>query len=91
MFPEHSDEDSESSVSGAISGGSTTIQRDTIDDAQVLGEVISTLPKDVRRAFLLHRKDEMGFEQIAVQMDISPREVEAHIAQALKLIRSGLQ
>lgn len=91
MFPEHPDEGSESSVSSAILDRGTTIQSNASDEARLLRELISNLPKDVSRAFLLHRRDEMGFDQIAVQIDISPREVEAHIAQALKLIRTGLQ
>lgn len=50
-------------------------------------KAIARLPDITREVFLLHRFEDMRYEQIAGRLDIDVREVEAHIAAALVAVR----
>lgn len=53
-------------------------------------EVLSSLPPQRRKAFMLSREQGLSYQEIALQMDISPRTVEKHISEALRLLRDKI-
>lgn len=58
--------------------------------AEAAERVMAGLPQRCRRAYRLHRDDNLSYHEIASVMGISVRTVENHIAHALKLLREGL-
>ena len=50
-------------------------------------EVLHQLPEQCRTAFVKSRKEGKRYQQIAMEMDISVKTVEAHISKALKKIK----
>ena len=55
-----------------------------------LKSLMNTLPEQCRKAFLMSRIDNMSYEEIATQMDISPNTVKYHIKTALQKLRAGV-
>jgi len=55
-----------------------------------LNRLINTLPEQCRKAFLMSRIDDMTYEEIAAQMNISPNTVKHHIKTALQKLRVGI-
>ena len=55
-----------------------------------LNSLMETLPEQCRKVFLMHRTDDMTYEEIAAQMDISVNTVKYHIKTALQKLRAGL-
>jgi RNA polymerase sigma-70 factor, ECF subfamily len=53
-------------------------------------ECLSGLPEQRRRIFLLHREENLTYNQIAGQLDISPKTVENQISATLKQLRTSL-
>ncbi|MCW3464485.1 RNA polymerase sigma-70 factor [Chitinophaga nivalis] len=53
-------------------------------------EALATLPAQRRKAFILSREQGMSYQEIAAQMNISPRTVEKHISASLQLLRHKL-
>lgn len=51
---------------------------------------IDALPKETRHVFLLSRVDELTYDEIAQQLDISVNTVKYHVKQALRILRSKL-
>lgn len=47
---------------------------------------VKELPPLTRLAFLLHRIDDLSYEQVADRLEITPRAVECSIAEALVMI-----
>lgn len=75
-----------------------TASSDTPEDIFTISELeellysaISALPDKPRRAFELSRFHSMSYQQIAQEMDISPKTVEAYIGKALSLLRTQLK
>ena len=56
-----------------------------------LEQLISELPAQCRRVFLLHKVQHLSHAEIAEQLGISPRTVETHIGKALKLLRDRMR
>lgn len=54
-------------------------------------ESIGKLPEQCRKVFVMSRYYEMKYSEIAEQMNISVKTVEAHISQALKRLREELK
>ena len=52
--------------------------------------IIAALPERSREAYLLHRREELSYAEIAGVMGVSVRTVENHIARALRGLREGL-
>lgn len=52
---------------------------------------LEALPPRTREVFLLHRAEEISVKVIAERLEISPRTVEWHIAQAILRIGKGLE
>ena len=53
-------------------------------------ELVGLLPERMREVFLLHRVDGLSYKAIALQLGISVRTVEWHIAEAIVRIGRGL-
>ena len=45
--------------------------------------IVATLPERMREVFILHRIEGLSYKEIAARLDISPRTVEWHIAEAI--------
>ena len=56
-----------------------------------INAALAKLPENVRRSFELSRFEDKTYLQIATEMDISVKTVEAHIGKALKLMREELR
>lgn len=56
-----------------------------------LEETVKTLPEKCRLVFRLSREAGMSEKEIAEQLDISTKTVEAHMTKALKTLRSSLR
>jgi len=83
MIPENSGDDGESNLAADVA---ISEQR----EYEKINEILNTLPSDVRRAFLMHRREELAYDKIAAQMNISTTKVEALITEAMKVIRTKL-
>lgn len=57
---------------------------------QQLPRAIASLPNKTREIFLLYRADELSYKQIALRLNISERNVEHHLHQALMQCRNFL-
>ena len=57
---------------------------------QRMDEEISKLPEKCRLVFTLSRLEGFSNKEIAEQLEISPKTVEAHMGKALKTLRNGL-
>ena len=55
-----------------------------------INNLLSELPEQCRKVFLMSRIDDMSYEEIAAQMDISMNTVKYHIKTALQKIRAGM-
>lgn len=56
-----------------------------------LSRLISELPPQCRRIFLMHKVQHLSHMEIAAQLDISPRTVETQIGKALKILRDRMR
>lgn len=63
---------------------------ETEELSQVLYKAIDDLPNKCRIVFSLSRFEEMTYQEIAKQLDISPKTVENQISKALRLLRQAL-
>jgi RNA polymerase sigma factor (sigma-70 family) len=64
---------------------------ETSQELDRLERLISELPPQCRRIFLLHRVQHLSHLEIAEQLGISPRTVETHIGKALKTLRDRMR
>lgn len=55
-----------------------------------VNEVISQLPMQCQRVFLMSRFESKKYNEIADELHISPKTVEVHISKALKYLRNAL-
>ena len=58
---------------------------------EMLRHALGRLPENVRRVFELSRFEKMTYHQIAEEMSVSPKTVEAHISKALSALRDELR
>ena len=56
-----------------------------------LNNLIDSLPEQCRKVFLMSRMDNMTYDEIAAQMDISTNTVKYHIKTALQKLHVGLE
>ncbi|MFB9296406.1 RNA polymerase sigma-70 factor [Persicitalea jodogahamensis] len=56
-----------------------------------VNEAIAQLPAQCQRVFLLSRFEDKKYQEIADELHISPKTVEAHISKALRHLRQALQ
>lgn len=57
----------------------------------MIGEALTKLPPKIRKAFELSRFKGLTYNEIAAEMVVSPKTVEAHIGKALKILREELK
>jgi RNA polymerase sigma-70 factor (ECF subfamily) len=55
-----------------------------------LARLMDMLPEQCRKAFIMSRVEDMTYEEIATQMDISVNTVKYHIKTALQKLRAGM-
>ncbi|HEV7382295.1 MAG TPA: sigma-70 family RNA polymerase sigma factor, partial [Dyadobacter sp.] len=55
-----------------------------------VNDVIGKLPSQCQRVFLMSRFENKKYNEIAQELQISPKTVEVHISKALKQLRSAL-
>ena len=55
-----------------------------------VNEVIAQLPTQCQRVFLMSRFESKKYNEIAVELQISPKTVEVHISKAIKYLRNAL-
>lgn len=53
-------------------------------------EAVAALPKRTREVFLLHRLNELGYDEIAMRLGISSATVRWHVAQAILSIGEAI-
>lgn len=58
---------------------------------QIIGEAIQKLPPNIREAFEMNRFKRMTYNEIAQQMSLSPKTIEAYISKALNILRIELK
>jgi RNA polymerase sigma-70 factor (ECF subfamily) len=58
---------------------------------QIIGEAIQKLPPNIREAFEMNRVKGMTYNEIAQQMSLSPKTIEAYISKALNILRIELK
>jgi RNA polymerase sigma factor (sigma-70 family) len=61
----------------------TRPNRDRREQVERMERAIRRLPRLTREIFLAHRLDGLAYDEIARRMDVTVREVEQHLAQAL--------
>ena len=60
------------------------------DTRAQVAKALARLPEKTRRIFLMSRRDEMTYQQIADTLGVSVKTVEFHISKALKSLRTDL-
>ncbi|HKG04845.1 MAG TPA: RNA polymerase sigma-70 factor [Pedobacter sp.] len=55
-----------------------------------LAKLVSELPEKCRLVFVMSREQGLSHKQIASELDISEKTVEAHLSKATKTLRTGL-
>lgn len=71
----------------AVSPEETLLKAETL---LAIYSKIETLPSKCKIVFKLSRFEELSYEEIAVQLDISKKTVEYHVSTALKLLRKSV-
>lgn len=80
------------SASGIADAPDTPETIYTINELEeMLRRALEQMPENVRRAFELSRFGNMTYNQIAEEMSVSPKTVEAYISKALNALRDELK
>jgi RNA polymerase sigma-70 factor (ECF subfamily) len=58
---------------------------------KILYSALNNLPENIKKAFELSRFENMTYQQIAAEMDISVKTVEAYISKVLNILRTELK
>jgi RNA polymerase sigma-70 factor (ECF subfamily) len=80
-------------LEGADEPATPPAQADAVEIAELREQyrtAVEALPDRMRSVFVLHRIEGFSYKEIAVQLDISTRTVEWHVAQAIVRISKGL-
>jgi RNA polymerase sigma-70 factor (ECF subfamily) len=67
------------------------VQLEYTELKEKLEETINKLPKRQKQVYLLSRKEDLSYKQIAIKMGISVNTVENHMSKALRFIRSNIK
>ena len=59
--------------------------------SEEIGKVIENLPSQCKKVFILSRFENKKYREIAVELGISVKAVEAHVSKALEKLRSKLK
>src|SRR5688500_9355192 len=57
---------------------------------QLLDKTINALPQQCKRVFVLSRMENKRYQDIAAELDISVKAIEAHISKALRILRKKI-
>lgn len=57
---------------------------------QMLDRTINALPQQCKRVFMLSRMENKGYHDIAAELNISVKAIEAHISRALRILRGKI-
>ncbi|MEM6699494.1 MAG: RNA polymerase sigma-70 factor [Bacteroidota bacterium] len=77
---------------GNIEFAEQAIDRLAANDLQtIIEEALNQLPEKCRKVFEMSRFQEMKYKEIAEELEISQKTVEAHMSKALKLLRAHLK
>lgn len=63
----------------------------TEEITKLLKETLDRLPETTRKIFILSRFHHLTVNEIAVQMNLSPKSIEYHITKSLKMLRISLK
>jgi RNA polymerase sigma-70 factor (ECF subfamily) len=69
--------------------GDQVIEYDELQNK--IQSAISNLPEDIRKVFIMNRFEDLKYKEIAEQLNISTKTVEARISKALKILRKELK
>ncbi len=61
------------------------------DLESIIAQAIAALPEKTRAIFLLSREEDLSYKEISEQLDTSVKNVEYHMGNALKILRSFLE
>lgn len=89
----------EKSLTQKHEGYARTQENESDPDAEItdaaikerIDKVLSLLPPQCRTVFVKSRAEQKKYAEIAEELDISVKTVEAHMSKALKLIRTALR
>lgn len=80
------------SASGIVDAPDTPETIYTLNELEeMLRRALERLPENVRRVFELNRFEKMTYHQIAEEMSVSPKTIEAYISRALSALRDELR
>lgn len=71
--------------------GFTEIEQDTAELETKIDDALTLLPEKCRQVFEMSRFREMKYREIAEELDISQKTVEAHMSKAMRILREALQ
>ena len=74
----------------SIVGNYLNDELDSKDLEKVIQEVISIMPPQCRRVFLLSREENLSYKDIAKQLNISINTVDQHIRKALRILKNSV-
>lgn len=74
----------------SIVGNYLNDELDSKDLEKVIQEVISIMPPQCRRVFLLSREENLSYKEIAKQLNISINTVDQHIRKALRILKNSV-
>ena len=59
--------------------------------AVFIDKLISSLPEQQKRCFLLSREENLSYKEIAERLGISPKTVEIHMGKALRSLKNSIE
>lgn len=74
----------------SIVGNYLNDELDSKDLEKLIQEVISIMPPQCRRVFLLSREENLSYKDIAKQLNISINTVDQHIRKALRILKNSV-
>ncbi len=74
----------------SIVGNYLNDKLDSKDLEKLIQEVISIMPPQCRRVFLLSREENLSYKDIAKQLNISINTVDQHIRKALRILKNSV-
>ena len=79
-------------VSGSDSGTSDPFEEMQFREvSDLVSKTIEELPERTRDIFLMNRQEGMKYREIAEELSVSLKTVEAHMGKALKVLRNSLE
>jgi len=70
---------------------STRQYLDFVELQDRLEQLVGNLPEKARLIYRMNKEEDMSYREIASELDITEKAVDAHLVRAKKVLRSGLQ